>query len=317
MRIAVTGPIVIDNLMTFPGRFTHQLLPEQLKHLSLSFLVDDLEVRYGGVAANVAYGLGRLGRSARLLGAAGRDFGAYRARLEEAGVDTSLVRVSATLATARLTRTTDADDNRITAFHPGAQAEEVAPGPAGWAEGVGRVFVGPAEPRVQAGWAAECRRLGLPFLVDVSGRTAELGRAGAEEVLTGAAYLVTNRRERALLLDHTGWTAAEVLARVGAWITTLGPEGVWIDYADEPSLALPAAPIRRLPDLAGAGGAFRAGFLAGWEQGLADEEAARTGCVLAAYALEASGCQDYVFAGEAFRERLAAAYLTPSETSNG
>ncbi|MER6401825.1 PfkB family carbohydrate kinase [Kitasatospora sp. NPDC059973] len=317
MRIAVTGPIVIDNLMTFPGRFTHQLLPAQLKHLSLSFLVDDLEVRYGGVAANVAYGLGRLGRRPLLLGAAGRDFGDYRDRLTEAGVDTSLVRVSTELATARYTSTTDADRNRITSFHPGALAEDVSPGPPGWTEGVGLVFLGPAAAEVMAARAAECRRLGLPYLVDVAGRTEELGTAGAEAVLTGADCLVTNRRERGLLLEHTGWTAEEVLRRVGSWVTTLGPEGVWIDYPDEPSLAVPAAPISRLPDGAGAGGAFRAGFLAGRADGLPDDASARIGCVLAAYALESAGSQDYLFTAEAFQDRLAETYLTATEASTG
>ncbi|MQS11115.1 carbohydrate kinase family protein [Streptomyces kaniharaensis] len=310
MRIAVTGPIVIDNLMTFPGRFTSQLLPAQLQHLSLSFLVDDLEVRYGGVAANVAYGLGRLGRRPLLLGAAGRDFGDYRARLEEVGVDTSRVRISPGLATARYTRTTDADDNRIVSYHPGAQAEDDTPGPEGWPEDVGLVFLGPAEPEVLAARAAECRRRGLPYLVDVAGRTRELGRAGAEAVLAGATHLVTNRRERAALLEHTGWTAADVLARVGAWITTLGREGVWIDYATRPSIAVPAAPISRLPDGAGGGGAFRAGFLAAKADGRDDEEAARVGCVLAAYALESAGSQDYLFTPAAFEARLADVYTT-------
>ncbi|MFD0275010.1 PfkB family carbohydrate kinase [Kitasatospora sp. NPDC127111] len=317
MRIAVTGPIVIDDLMTFPGRFTHQLLPAQLKHLSLSFLVDDLEVRYGGVAANVAYGLGRLGRRPLLLGAAGKDFGDYRARLEEAGVDTSLVHVSAERPTARTFDTTDADRNRITSFHPGALAEDTAPGPEGWSEGVGLVFLGPAPAPLMAARADECRRLGLPFLVDAAGRAEELGAEGAEAVLTGADCLVTNRHERSLLLNHTGWTSEDVLRRVGTWITTLGPEGVWIDYADESSVAVPAAPISRLPDTAGAGGAFRAGYLAGRADGLPDEEAARMGCVLAAYALESAGSQDYLFTAEGFRERLTETYLTPTDTYIG
>ncbi|MEU8512372.1 PfkB family carbohydrate kinase [Kitasatospora sp. NPDC048722] len=313
MRIAVTGPIVIDNLMTFPGRFTSQLLPAQLQHLSLSFLVDDLEVRYGGVAANVAFGLGRLGRAPLLLGAAGKDFGEYRARLEEVGVDTSRVRISTGLATARYTRTTDADDNRIVSYHPGALAEDDAPGPEGWPEDVGLVFLGPAEPEVLAARAAECRRRGLPYLVDVAGRTGQLGRSGADAVLAGAAYLVTNRRERAALLEHAGWTAADVLNRVGAWITTLGPEGVWIDYATSPSIAVPAAPISRLPDGAGGGGAFRAGFLAAKADGLDDEQAARTGCVLAAYALESAGSQDYLFTRPAFDARLADVYAVTAD----
>lgn len=58
MRIAVTGSIATDHLMVFPGRFTDQLIAEQLDKVSLSFLADSLEIRRGGVAANIAVGLG-------------------------------------------------------------------------------------------------------------------------------------------------------------------------------------------------------------------------------------------------------------------
>ena len=40
MRIAVTGSIATDHLMSFPGRFADQLMPDQLHNVSLSFLVD-------------------------------------------------------------------------------------------------------------------------------------------------------------------------------------------------------------------------------------------------------------------------------------
>ncbi|MFD0568602.1 PfkB family carbohydrate kinase [Kitasatospora gansuensis] len=236
MRISVTGPIVIDDLMTFPGQFTHLLLPDQLAHLSLSFLVDDLGVHEGGVAADVAYGLARMGHRPLLLGAVGRDFGTYRARLDRVGVDTSAVLVSERLTTARLTSTVDAANGRISSFHPGAQAEETE-APPGWADDAELVFLGPAHPEVMAYRAAECRRLGLPFLVDPTGRSAELAAFGAEAVLAGATHLVTNRRERAHLLEHTGWSATEVLRQVGCWVTTLGPDGAWIDYGDRPSVA--------------------------------------------------------------------------------
>jgi adenosine kinase len=61
MRIAVTGSIATDNLMTFPGRFTEQFVAEKLSKISLSFLVNGLDIRRGGVAANIAFGLGCLG----------------------------------------------------------------------------------------------------------------------------------------------------------------------------------------------------------------------------------------------------------------
>ena len=69
MKIAVTGSIATDHLMHFPGRFAEQLLADQLHKVSLSFLVDDLVVRRGGVAANIAFGMAQLGLRPVLVGA--------------------------------------------------------------------------------------------------------------------------------------------------------------------------------------------------------------------------------------------------------
>src|SRR5258708_9397438 len=95
MKIAVTGSIATDHLMHFPGRFVEQLLPDQLHKVSLSFLVDDLVVRRGGIAANIAFGMAGLGLRPALVGAVGADFEDYRAWLERHGVDCGSVYVSA------------------------------------------------------------------------------------------------------------------------------------------------------------------------------------------------------------------------------
>ncbi|MGH3681592.1 MAG: PfkB family carbohydrate kinase, partial [Natronosporangium sp.] len=87
MRIAVTGSIATDHLMHFPGRFAEQFVADQLHKVSLSFLVDELQVRRGGIAPNIAYGMGQLGLRPVLLGAVGSDFADYRSWLERHGVD--------------------------------------------------------------------------------------------------------------------------------------------------------------------------------------------------------------------------------------
>ncbi|NUS74717.1 MAG: carbohydrate kinase family protein, partial [Streptomyces sp.] len=117
MRIAVTGSIATDHLMTFPGRFADQFVADQLHTVSLSFLVDNLDVRRGGVGANIAFGMGQLGTEPILVGAAGFDFDEYRAWLDRHGVDTASVRISETLHTARFVCTTDADHNQIGSFY--------------------------------------------------------------------------------------------------------------------------------------------------------------------------------------------------------
>ena len=124
VRIAVTGSIATDHLMTFPGKFTDQLIAEKLDKVSLSFLVDDLAIRRGGVAANIAFGLGVLGLRPLLVGAVGADFAEYRRWLEDHGVRTAAVRESLLRHTARFVCTTDADGNQIGSFYAGAMAED-------------------------------------------------------------------------------------------------------------------------------------------------------------------------------------------------
>jgi len=131
MRIAVTGSIATDHLMSFPGRFADQLMPDQLHNVSLSFLVDRLEIRRGGIAANICFGIAAFGLRPILVGAVGADFDDYRSWLDRHGVDTASVHVSTTRHTARFVCTTDADQNQIASFYPGAMSEareiELAP----------------------------------------------------------------------------------------------------------------------------------------------------------------------------------------------
>ena len=72
--------------MCFGGKFADSLVVDQLDKLSVSFLVDDLEVRRGGCAGNIAFGLADWA-SPVLVAAAGEDFADYRSWLERHGVD--------------------------------------------------------------------------------------------------------------------------------------------------------------------------------------------------------------------------------------
>ena len=119
MRLAVTGSIATDHLMSFPGRFADSLVVEQLDKISLSFLVDDLQIRRGGIAANIAFGLGNLGLNPLLVGAVGQDWRDYESWLQRHGVDTTHVHVSEVAHTARFVCTTDADHAQMASFYAG------------------------------------------------------------------------------------------------------------------------------------------------------------------------------------------------------
>ena len=101
VSLLIAGSIATDHLMTFEGLFADSLVVEQLDKISLSFLTQDLQVRRGGVAANIAFGMASLGQRPILVGAVGEDFTDYRSWLERHGVDCASVHYSESQHTAR------------------------------------------------------------------------------------------------------------------------------------------------------------------------------------------------------------------------
>ncbi|MDX6287905.1 MAG: adenosine kinase [Frankiales bacterium] len=310
MRIIVTGSIATDHLMSFPGRFADQLIPDQLDKVSLSFLVDDLDIRRGGVAANICFGMAQLGHRPVLVGSVGDDFGDYRSWLERHGVDTSHVRVSELRHTARFLCTTDSDQNQIASFYPGAMAEarDIELGPVITAVGgVDFVVVSPNDPEAMIRHTDECRARSVPFVADPSQQLSGMDAEGIRKLVDGAAYLFSNSYERALLEQKTGWSSDDVLARVGVRVTTMGADGAIVETKDGESIAVPVPPEERRADPTGVGDAFRAGFLSTLGWGLGHERAAQVGSMLATLVIETIGTQEYDL-NATFVERFTAAY---------
>ncbi|MFF0162283.1 carbohydrate kinase family protein [Streptomyces sp. NPDC005263] len=311
MRIAVTGSIATDHLMSFPGVFTDHLLADRLDRVSLSFLADRLDVRRGGVAANISYGLGQLGLRPVLVGAVGGDFEPYRVRLKEHGVDTDSVLVREDLHTARFVCTTDRMQNQIATFYAGAMAEARTIDLAQVLARVGRislVMVSPDDPEAMVRHTRACRLLGIPFAADPSQQLAGLTGEQVLDLVDGARWLFTNEYEAALLRERTGLTDAEILRRVGCWVVTRGNKGVRIHRDGGRVLTVPAVEVPGVVDPTGVGDAFRAGFLAGVAWGVPEKCAAQLGCVLAATVLDYVGTQEYRLHREPLMARLRSTY---------
>jgi adenosine kinase len=311
VSIAVTGSIATDHQMVFPGRFANDFLPGQskgpLSGATMSMVVDSLDIRPGGVAANIAFGLGRLGHRPALVGAVGADFGEYRGWLERHGVDTTWLRISATRSTARLLSTVDAENNRMVSLYAGALAEAHAIELSAVSD-LDLVMIAPGNARTMLAHADECRRLGYRFAVDP---VPQLGRVTAVELrslVDGADYVFASAASADRLLAATGWTRAELLAHVGTWVVTLGADGVRLEGAGTASVQVAAVPGRGAVDKHGVADAFRAGFLSGLGWRLSPTRSAQVGCLLAALALETRGSQDYQLDPDTFVKRLDEAY---------
>ncbi len=311
MSLLVTGSIATDHLMSFPGRFSDSLVVDQLDKIALSFLVDDLEVRRGGCAANIAFGLGNLGLQPVLVGAVGEDFVDYRSWLVRHNVDCESVHVSRTKHTARFVCTNDSTMAQIASFYAGAMSEarEIELSPI--VERVGGpsyVLIGPNDPQGMLRHTRECRERGYRFVADPSQQLAFGDGEMIRELIDGAAILFSNEYESALIEKKTGWTNDEVLSRVGIQVVTLGAEGVRVEREGEAPVVVPAVPEIAKVEPTGVGDAFRAGFLAALEWELSLERAAQLGCLLAVYVVEQVGTQEYSLDQAAFVRRFADAY---------
>jgi adenosine kinase len=308
VRIAVTGSIATDHLMTFPGRFVDQFIAGQLDKVSLSFLADSLEIRRGGVAANIAFGMGCLGIRPLLVGTVGADFSEYRAWLEAHGVDTSGVRESVLHHTGRFICTTDADLNQIATFYPGAMSEDSSIDLSDLEGSADLVLIGASDPEAMISFTRQCRENGIPFAADTSQQLARADDDQVRELLDGAAYLFSNEYEAHLTEQKTGWSADEVISRVGVRVTTLGKDGARVDQAGQAPILIPPVTGADPREPTGAGDGFRAGFLTAIAWGLPLERAAQLGNMIAVAVLETVGPQEYELKPGQLAERITAVY---------
>ncbi|EWT00568.1 ribokinase [Intrasporangium oryzae NRRL B-24470] len=311
MHVAITGSIATDHLMTFDGLFADSLVVEQLDKISLSFLTEDLQVRRGGVAANIAFGMANLGQRPILVGAVGEDFTDYRSWLERHGVDCASVHYSESQHTARFICTTDRDMAQIATFYAGAMSEardiELAP-VAHRVGGLDLVVIGANDPEGMLRHTDECRTRGIPFAADPSQQLAFCDGETIERLVDGAEYLFTNEYESHLACQKTGWSEDELAGRVRVQVKTRGKDGVTVRVRDEEPIEVGIAREVRRADPTGVGDAFRSGFVTGIAAGLPYRRCAELGSMLATYVIETVGTQEYVLGKARFLERLAEAY---------
>jgi len=298
MKIGVAGSVGLDHLMTFSGKFTDSFVAGSLEKVSLSFLVDSLDVRRGGCAANICYGMGVLGLNPVLIAAVGKDWADYEAWLSRHGVDTSHALVSTSLYTAHFMVTTDDDLNQIASFFPGAMSEarniELAP----IMEKTGRfdmLVISPDDPEAMLHHSDVCRKEGIAFAADPSQQMARMSGEEIKLLIDGASYLFLNEYELALAMQKTGWSDREILEHVKIRVVTLGSKGAKVESAAGEFVQVGTPQEKSKTDPTGVGDSFRSGFIAGLAWGLSHERCAQLGSLIATYVIETMGTQEYRF----------------------
>ena len=308
MTIIVTGSVAFDYLMTFPGRFREQILPEHLDKLSVSFLVDSKQSFRGGIGPNIAYSLALLGNRPKLLGAAGKDFGEYREWLEQQGVDTSAMGIFQDEFTATFSVITDLDHNQIASFHTGAMARarelslyDLNP------DAGDVVIISPNDPAAMHKYARECRELGLRFIYDPSQQLARVDGPALRESMEGAWILTVNEYEYELIRQKTGLNQDDILDRVGTIVVTLGAQGSKVITCGG-ELFVPAVASATVVEPTGVGDAYRAGLLTGLVRGYPWDVTCRLGSLAAAYVIEQHGTMNHRYTLPEFIARYRSAY---------
>lgn len=303
MDILLTGSVAYDYLMTFPGLFKEQILPERLESISLSFLVESMSRQRGGVAPNIAYTMALLGTRPRVMATVGEDFEEYRAWLELKGVDTSLMTVIPGVFTASFFATTDKASAQIASFYPGAMGYAGSQSLKELPTKPELVLVSPNEPGAMTKFAAESRELGIPYLYDPSQQVLRLEGKELARDMEGAQFLFCNDYEFGLISKKTGWNLDQILEHVNILVITRGKDGADL-YAGNDTVHIPTVPEREIVDPTGVGDAFRGGFLAGFSRGFDWKLCGEIGSLAAVYCLEQNGPQSHSYSHEEFVERF-------------
>lgn len=300
--ILVTGSLAFDHIMNYPGKLGDHIMPEKIHMLNASFLVDDMKKSFGGTAGNIAYSLSLLGIRTTLLGIAGEDFQTYRDFLEKNDVDISYIKLVNNLYTSTAFGITDASDNQIWGFYTGADKLTDHLSIFDIKGKIDFGVIAPHNPRAMIKFAKEYQQAKIPYLFDPGMQLPWLTGTQLQEAFKGATIIIGNDYEMSVIEKKIERKIDSYAKEDKIIITTLGPQGSSINLKDK-ELHIGAARARDKADPAGAGDAYRAGFVAGYLRGLPIQTCGQMGSLTAAYTVEKFGTTTHSFTMEEFTKR--------------
>jgi adenosine kinase len=306
VSLLICGSIAYDSIMVFPGRFADHILPHQVHILNVAFLVPELRREFGGCAGNIAYNAKLLDAEAWPMATVGDDSQPYLDRLARLQISRRYVRTIPGSFTAQAFITTDADNNQITAFHPGAMSDSHR----NEIPSDGSVKLGIIAPDGREGMlqhAAQLAEQNIPFVFDPGQGLPMFSGDELRWFIERASYVAVNDYEGKMLSDRTQLSLEHLARKVRALVVTHGAAGSQI-YVDGRIVQIPVAPARDPVDPTGCGDAYRAGLLVGIAQQMDWETIGRLAATMGSIKIERSGGQNHTASRDAISERFNEAF---------
>ena len=291
MSAVICGSLAFDTIMTFEGRFSEQILPDQLHILNVSFLVPALRREFGGCAGNIAYSLQQLGGTPLPMATVGSDGADYVERLKKLGMNTEFVRSVGDSYTAQAMIMTDRDNNQITAFHPGSMMQAHVTKIEARSD-IKLGIISPDGRDAMLQHAEQFKAAGIPFVFDPGQGLPMFDGKELAHFVELASWVTVNDYEARMLSERTGLSSEQLSRRVQGLVVTLGAEGceVWVDGQKTLVAPVKAAAV---VDPTGCGDAFRGALLFGLEQGWSLVRCAALGNRVGAHKIASRGGQNY------------------------
>ena len=302
MTSLICGSLAFDTIMSFHGRFSEALLADQLHKINVAFLVPGIRREYGGCAGNIAYNLKLLGGDPLIMATIGQDGAPYLERLKKQGISTRCIRNFDDAYTAQAFITTDADNNQITAFHPGAMGNSHQ-NKISDAGDVKLAIVAPDGRDGMIEHARDCAAAKIPFIFDPGQGLPMFSGAELVDFIELATYVAVNDYEAELLTERTGLSLTQISERVSALVVTRGEQGAEI-FTAEGRFDIPVVRVDDVVDPTGCGDAFRAGMLFGLTRGMDWMTIGRLASLMGAIKIASQGGQNHAPTQEAIEDRF-------------
>ncbi len=291
MTSLICGSLAFDTIMSFHGRFSEALLADQLHKINVAFLVPGIRREYGGCAGNIAYNLKLLSGDPLIMATIGQDGAPYIERLKNQGISTRCIRSFDDAYTAQAFITTDADNNQITAFHPGAMGNSHH-NKISDAGDVKLAIVAPDGRDGMIEHARDCAASKIPFIFDPGQGLPMFSGPELIDFIELATYVAVNDYEAELLTERTGLSLPEISERVSALVVTRGEQGAEI-FTTDGRFDIPVVRVDQVIDPTGCGDAFRAGMLFSLTRGMDWLTIGRLASLMGAIKIASQGGQNH------------------------